>query len=83
MISLWVATSYFIRNGKKWYMTLITALPATFMSAVSATYILVAKEGFKLPVSIGYPVGGAVAVILFTVYVVFLVRSKTVKKAEA
>ena len=82
MISLWVATSYFIRKGKKWYTTLITALPATFMSAVSATYILVAKEGFKLPVSIGYPVGGAVAVIIFTVYVIFLVRSQT-KKAKA
>ena len=73
MISLWVATSYLLRNVKKLYYTLITALPATFMSAVSMTYILMAKEGFGLSSKIAYPVGAVFAAALFAVYI-FMVR---------
>ena len=76
MIALWVATSYLIKQGKKWYTTLITALPAAFMSAVSATYILVANEGFKLPINIGYPVGFSIAVIIFIFFVTLLLRRR-------
>ena len=73
MISLWAATSYLLRNVKKLYYTLITALPATFMSAVSMTYILMAKEGFGLSSKIAYPVGAVFAAALFAVYI-FMVR---------
>ena len=73
MISLWVATSYLLRNVKKLYYTLITALPATFMSAVSMTYILMAKEGFGLSSKIAYPAGAVFAAALFAVYI-FMVR---------
>lgn len=76
MISLWVATSYLVKTKKKKITSLLTAVPATFMTAVSVTYILVAKEGFKLSTSIGYPVGIAAAVILFATYMVLMNNSR-------
>ena len=79
MISLWVATSYIVKNNKNRYSSLLTAVPATFMTAVSVTYILVAKEGFKLSVSIGYPIGIVAAVVLFVIYIILLCRSVPLK----
>ena len=76
MISLWVATTYLVKTKKKKITSLLTAVPATFMTAVSVTYILVAKEGFKLSTSIGYPVGIAAAVILFATYMVLMNNSR-------
>ena len=70
MISLWVATSYMLKNAKKKAYCFITALPATFMSAVSLTYILMAPEGFKLPATIGYPAGIVFALTLFVVFLI-------------
>ena len=69
MISLWVATAYLVKTGTAKYGTLVTALPATFMSAVSLTYILMASEGFRLSSSIAYPAGIVFAAVLFGVYV--------------
>lgn len=80
MVALWVCTSYLVRNGRKKILTLITAVPAAFMSAVSITYIIMAKEGFKLPATVGYPVGIAVALILFGIYLVMLNRKKSVSE---
>ena len=37
--------------------------PATFMSAVTFTYILQAKEGFQLGIDISYPAGIIFAII--------------------
>ena len=48
---------------------LLTALPAAFMSAVSMTYILMAKEGFGLSAKIAYPAGIVFAAALFFVYI--------------
>ena len=76
MIALWVATSYLIKNGAYRFSSLLTAIPAAFMSAVSMTYILMANEGFKLPATIGYPVGIAFALVLFGVYAVILFKRK-------
>ena len=69
MFSLWVATAYLliIHPGKP--VSLLTALPAAFMTAVSLTYITMAQEGFRLPAAVGYPVGIAAAAVLFSVYV--------------
>ncbi len=68
MISLWISTVFLIRNRGKKY-SLLTALPATFMTGVSVTYILMAKEGFRLDRSISYPIGVAAAAVLFAIYV--------------
>ena len=78
MISLWMATAYLLKTHDNKRMSLVTALPATFMSAVSMTYILMAKEGFKLGAGIAYPVGIVFAVALLCIYAVML-RKKMAK----
>ncbi len=68
MIALWVCTVYLVKNCKRKIYSLITAVPATFMSAVSLTYIIMAREGFRLPSEIGYPAGIVFALVLFAIY---------------
>ena len=67
-----------ISEAQKWVnlaiWALLTALPAAFMSAVSATYILTANEGFRLPAKIACPIGLGFAAALLVVYVVLLCR---------
>jgi carbon starvation protein CstA len=76
MISLWVSTAYLLRTSEKRTSSLLTALPATFMSAVSMTYILMAKEGFSISSTVAYPVGAVFAVLCFAFYLsVFLKKS--------
>ena len=70
MISLWVATAYLVKEGRYRLGSLMTALPAAFMSAVSLTYILMAEEGFGLSASAAYPAGGAFAALLFCLYLI-------------
>jgi len=65
MIVLWASAMYLaLRKQIHW----IATVPATFMTAVSITYILVAPEGFKLSYSISYPVGIAVAIGALAVF---------------
>jgi len=69
MIALWAAAMYLAIKGRFHW---IATVPATFMTAVSITYILVAPEGFRLASSIAYPIGlvvaaGALIVFLYTV----------------
>jgi carbon starvation protein CstA len=76
MISLWVATAYLIKNSRNSLFSIMTAIPGSFMSAVSLTYILMAKEGFKLSSSIAYPVGIIFATVLFCFYLFKLSQNK-------
>lgn len=68
MITLWATAMYLARHGEKWWHSLICALPATFMSAVSCTYILMAEEGLRLSQGISYPVGVAFAIACMALY---------------
>lgn len=77
-IPLWAAAMYLARRGKKRWYSLMCALPATFMSGVSCTYILMADEGFRLPGAISCPVGIAFAAACAAVY-----GCKTYRKKEA
>ena len=72
MIALWACSVYLVKFRKPIY-SLITVIPAIFMSAVCVTYILIAPEGFKLSTSIGYPIG-FVAAALFTILFVLKAR---------
>ncbi len=81
MISLWVATSYLLKVKKNRWTSLITAIPAAFMTAVSVTYILVAGEGLKLSYQIGYPIGLGAAVLLFVIYMVLTIRRHDISKS--
>ena len=68
MISLWTATSYLIHKGRYKWGSLLTALPATFMTGVTVTYILMAQEGFGIGASKAYPIGIIAAVFMIVVY---------------
>ena len=57
MMVLWAGAVFLLKFGFPKAASLMCALPATFMSAVSMTYILQASEGFRLPTSIAYPAG--------------------------
>ncbi len=70
MIALWVITSYLVTVKERVSLSLITALPASFMSTVSMTYILVAHEGFELPYAPSCIAGICFACALFAVYAV-------------
>ncbi len=69
MMTLWAAAMYLARNNRRWWHSLICALPATFMSGVSCTYILMAEEGFRISAGIAYPIGLAFAAACALVYV--------------
>lgn len=68
MISLWVSTAFLLKYKENKMVSLVTALPATFMSGVSFTYIMMAKEGFRINASIAYPVGFVLAMCLLGFY---------------
>ncbi len=76
MIALWVATAYLLKKGKYRFGSLLTAFPATFMTAVTVTYILMAQEGFRLNQTISYIAGICAAVVLFTIYLIALIGNQ-------
>ena len=72
MIALWVITAYLLKKGKYRFGSLMTAIPAAFMSAVTLTYILMAGEGFGLSSAVSYPAGIVFAAVLFILYLLKL-----------
>ena len=90
MIVLWAASMYLFREKKNYW---ITAVPATFMSAVSATYFILAPEclgGFVnqktaegatiYNTMVAYPIGIIVAILFLGL---FLKATKKPAKAKA
>ena len=61
---------------------MISFLPATFMTAVSITYILMAKEGFQLNKTVSYIVGASVAALLLFAYFAILIRMNLSVKSK-
>jgi len=78
MITLWVVTAYLLKHKKNRWDSLISAIPATFMTAVTSTYILVAKEGLRLSTKIAYPVGLVFAAVCFGFYIRALAKKSAV-----
>ncbi len=75
MIVLWTASMYLYMNKKCYWLT---AVPATFMSAVSMTYFLSASECLGLSTAIAYPVGLILAAAFLGIFLyVILVRKPT------
>ena len=79
MIALWVSTAYLLKKGKYRFGSLLTAIPAAFMTAVSTTYILIAQEGFRLNQTVSYIAGAAAAVFLFAFYTIMFIRKHSAK----
>ncbi|SDP57914.1 carbon starvation CstA family protein [Selenomonas ruminantium] len=68
MIVLWTGAVYLYRTKPGSGAWRIPFVPATFMSAVSCTYILQAPEGLQLSTSISYPVGILFAIVCVALY---------------
>ncbi len=66
MIALWAGAAYLYKNKRN---CLVCAIPATFMSAVTSTYILVAPEGFRIEPNIAYVIGGIFAAACVALFV--------------
>ncbi len=71
MIVLWTASSFLAKEKKNYWMTVV---PAVFMTAVSATYFLSAKECVHLGLSIARPLGIGAALTALCVFLVFVRR---------
>ena len=67
-IVLWTAAVYSVRRRCNVWIVLV---PATFMTAVCSTYILMAPEGLALSAEIAYPAGILLAA---TAWLVFVIR---------
>lgn len=75
MIALWAAAVYlYSERGGRAY--LIAAVPAVFMSGVSATYILMAEEGLGLAEKLAYPSGVAFAFLCTALFVLKIRHQK-------
>ncbi len=82
MIVLWTASMYLYREHKQFW---ITAVPATFMSAVSVTYFLMAPEclgAFGIGATVAYPVGIVVALAFLGIFLLATRRQQNVVAAE-
>ena len=83
MIVLWAGAMYLAQNKRNYW---ICAVPATFMSAVSSTYFVMAGEClglipfFKNNKLVGYPVGIIVAVCFLAL---FLSKAKKIEGAKS
>jgi carbon starvation protein CstA len=80
MIVLWAGSMFLAMEGRNYW---ITAIPATFMSAVSITYFVMAPEclgmipALKSNTAVAYP-AGIIAAALFLC--IFLLSAKKAKR---
>lgn len=79
MIVLWTGAVYIYRKFPGNMAWLIAAVPATFMSVVTTTYILQAKEGLQLSTDISYPAGFCFAALFLFLFL----RITVFRKNEA
>jgi carbon starvation protein CstA len=70
MVVLWTAAMYLVKNGKQPW---IAVVPATWMSAVTMTYLFCGAETLNLSTTIAYPAGLILAVLFLAL---FLVKAK-------
>lgn len=83
-IALWVATGYLYLSAKNKWLSLFTAIPAQFMSAVVITYILAEPQfalGRFIPYSIAVIIGGSLS-LLFGAFYIFKLLTKKDKPIE-
>lgn len=70
MIVLWTSAAYLCKWKKGTMISLMAAIPAAFMSAVTCTYFFMAPECLHLSTSIAYPIGIVFALVCAIIYVV-------------
>lgn len=80
MIVLWSIAVYLLKNASKKMYCFIAVLPASFMTAVSVTYILMADEGLKIAGKIAYPIGVGAALLAAVWFGLTSIKKKTYTK---
>ncbi len=81
MLVLWSSAIYLARKGKCHW---ICSLPATFMTAVDAAFILQAKIGFNLPATPSNVASVAIAIVVFALFLFYAKPEvESGKQAEA
>ena len=79
-IALWAGAVYLAQNAKLHW---IASIPATFMTAVVTTYIIIAPEGLKMSTAIGYPAGIIAAVVSMGLFLKKAREASTAGEARA
>ena len=75
-IVLWTATAFILKAlHKKWY-SLITALPATFMTMIVSSFILHSSQGLSLDYNFSIIAGLLLALLAFVVYLRAVLKTK-------
>ncbi|MEE1241383.1 MAG: carbon starvation CstA family protein [Bacteroidaceae bacterium] len=73
-MTLWAVSVWLARKGRCFWITL---LPAMFMTVVCTSYILVAPEGFQLPLCVGIVSGLVFMCLLTALFGYWLVRRRS------
>jgi len=77
-VVLWTAAMYMVTKVRShWFIS----IPATFMTAVVVTYILIAPEGFSISQQIAYPIGIITAVASLGAFL-FVASKKHAKQVQ-
>ena len=71
-VTLCAVTVFLVRRGRKQY--LFTIFPTLFMVMVCSTYIFIAPEGFSLPHTLSYLLGGAITLVVGILFVRYIVN---------
>jgi carbon starvation protein CstA len=77
-IVLWGSAAYMAKFNKLHW---IATVPATFMTAVCVTYILIAPEGFKLSTAVSYPAGIIAAILALAAFMVYTTKKSKIEFA--
>jgi carbon starvation protein CstA len=70
-VTLWCGAVFLAKRGRYWW---IAAGPATFMTIMTFTYILVAKEGLGLSHTLGTVLGLGLGALALGIFLYFLPR---------
>ena len=62
---LWISAAYIVQKGKSHW---ICSIPATFLTFICSSFIVVSPIGFQSSPTIGYIIGAAVALGAFTLF---------------
>ena len=73
VFTFWALTVYLYKEKRNYWITL---LPALFMTAVCSAYIMIAPEGFDLPLYIGYIVAAIVCISFLILFIRFTRNTK-------
>lgn len=77
---LWASASYLMKNNRFHW---IASLPASFMTSVTTTYILIAPEGFKIAPAIAYPIGIGLGIGSFIFFMLKVLQQNKKELIEA